>query len=171
MTKQKPKVLFSTNTLLAYHINEEYYGGLHYVWCSPFLSCEDHNYGGVIIPKSSSPINIYHEFCCGLNDLHSTIIPQNCLGLKKGAVSYFNNNVITDIQKNELFEIIKKAKKENRQLFKPLLYIIPYTSEIEAKLKPVSVGTRAGVLSPEFIIPNLTSKDFYVANIDKTIMS
>ena len=63
-------ILYSAITQLAFNINERYYGGVHYMWCTPFF---DINTGSpdVTVPPTASPFQIYktlaHEVAGGDN--------------------------------------------------------------------------------------------------------
>lgn len=54
-----PLLLYSTNTLLAYHISQTYYGELHYVWCSALFGAANIPSPYYPNPPSSSPQGIY----------------------------------------------------------------------------------------------------------------
>ncbi len=52
-----PLVLYSVNTYLAFMINERYYEGKHYVWCSEVFDARDRDRLGLYgnIPPTSNP--------------------------------------------------------------------------------------------------------------------
>jgi hypothetical protein len=45
-----PLVLYSTNTSLAYNLNQPYYGEKHWVWCSPYFDEQAARAAGAIAP-------------------------------------------------------------------------------------------------------------------------
>jgi|SRR6185436_1167049 len=81
-----PLLLYSTNTLLAYHINQTYYGELHYVWCSAFFGAANIPSPYRPNPPSSSPQEIYETLLKAIesNDKHSNKIRRNRAGLRHG---------------------------------------------------------------------------------------
>jgi hypothetical protein len=56
-------VLYSTNVFLKFHIQEQYRGDIHYVWCSEnFDSRKLSAYSsGSLVPPSSNPADIYRQ--------------------------------------------------------------------------------------------------------------
>ena len=88
------KLIFSTGSMLSYIINERYYGGIHYVWCSPKFDCHTN-------PPSSNPRLIMQNYLTDIKqmDKHSSIISQNRYGMKKGAEEMCSTGVISDNEK------------------------------------------------------------------------
>lgn len=153
-------VLYSTNTYLAYHINEIYYDSKHFVWCSPVfnpnvLSEEDPRRR---IPPSSSPYNIYKTLKEDVEkaDLHSAKIRDNKEGLMKGAGIMYRNEIIDLKTKATIEKIIKTATIND---FIPLLYVIPYQL-VANKINTVEVSDRANPLSEEYQIIDLLKGEF-----------
>ena len=154
-----PIVLYSTNTWLAYGIAQKYYGGTHYVWCAPYFSVNSLPAAERANPPSSTPSEIYDRFYqeSGSGDDHSQEnITKNKTGLRNGAEAKARAGLITEKQKLEILAQIDRAKPQH---FKPLLYIIPYSS-ISTLLKEQEVEKRAGVLSEEYIIEKLPRSAF-----------
>jgi hypothetical protein len=157
-----PLLLYSTNTLLAYHINQTYYGELHYVWCSAF-------YGAANIPApyhpnppSASPQEIYDILMKDVEngDRHSQKIRLNKAGLRRGATFKFGEGDISDTQR---LEILDKVRLAGLADFKPLLYVIPY-AHVSTMLSTVPVRHRANPLSEEYIIARLPRDSFDIIN-------
>jgi hypothetical protein len=69
----KPLILYSTNSKLAYRINEAYYHGIHYVWCSPFFHPGAALQLNVNQVPSSTPSSIFLDYRTAIEtgDLHS----------------------------------------------------------------------------------------------------
>ena len=160
MAKPKPIVLFSTNTLLAYRINENYYGGKHFVWCNPFSNPKEVLPANTAMPPSSTPCALFKAFDTDVNanDLHSVVIKNNRLGLLVGAAAKRTRGVITTAQEADITQIVNSAPNQD---FTPLLYVIPYA--LVAKLvKPVPVAKRAHPFSEEFVIEELPRNAFEI---------
>ena len=105
-----PLLLYSTQTLLAYHINERYYGGLHYVWCSEFFGSGSIAPGRPV-PPSACPQEIYEELLQDIQnaDRHSDKIRQNKAGLRRGADFEYSKGIITDSERLEIFNKVRLA--------------------------------------------------------------
>ena len=159
---QEPLLLYSTNTLLAYHINQTYYGELHYVWCSVFFGSNNIPSPYYPNPPSSSPQEIYETLLKDIqnNDRHSSRIKANKAGLRQGASFKHRAGAITNAQRLEIFDKIRLSQFAE---FKPLLYAIPFTL-VRDMIRPVPVRHRANPLADEFIIERLPRSSFDIIN-------
>jgi hypothetical protein len=157
-----PLLLYSTNTLLAYHINQTYYGELHYVWCSAFFGAGNIPSPYHPPPPSSSPQEIYERVRKAVEsgDKHSEKIRLNRAGLIRGATYKHIRGDITEAQR---LEILDKIRLSQFAEFKPLLYVIPYALVSNA-LITVPVEERANPLSEEYIIERLARTSFDIIN-------
>jgi hypothetical protein len=157
-----PLVLYSTNTVLAYHINHTYYGDFHYVWCSPFFGVDNIPSPFYPNPPSSSPQEIYQTLRKDVenSDQHSTKIKLNRSGLRHGANVTHSLGIITDAQRLEIFAKIKRARFAE---FKPLLYVTPFPL-VTGIVKLVPVNQRANPLADEYIIERLPRASFDIIN-------
>jgi hypothetical protein len=153
-----PLLLYSTNTLLAYHINQTYYGELHYVWCSAFFGADNIPSPYRANPPSSSPQGIYETLLKAVenSDRHSEKIRLNRAGLRRGATFKQGQGDITDAQR---LEILDKVRLTQFADFKPFLYVIPSTL-VSGILSTVPVRHRANPLSEEYIITRLPRTSF-----------
>lgn len=159
-----PVLLYSTNTWLAYWIAECYYGGEHFVWCSPFFSPRQAPAYANVSP-TSCPSAIYHaldqEVRAG--DRHSAKIRENRLGLVNGAQRKRTDGVIDQLQEREIVDIVNGAETRD---FRPLLYLIP-RELVPGMLKGVPVADRAHPLSIEYVIERLPRAAFDVIDFDR----
>lgn len=155
-------ILYSTMTTLAYSINMKYYGGLHYMWCTPYFG-SDFQSPHFTVPPSSSPLEIYETLRKEIEgaDLHGTKIKLNRMGVRRGADIMARRGRITDEQKREIHAIGKGALP---QQFRPLLCVI---SRVEAApyYQKVDVKDRANPLSHEYIVADLPQSAFDVIRI------
>ncbi len=153
-----PLLLYSTNTLLAYHLNQTYYGELHYVWCSAIFGASNILAPYRPNPPSSSPQEIYDSLLKDIanGDKHSAKIKQNRAGLRRGANFKHTKGEISDEQRLEIFDKVRLAQIAD---LKPLLYLIPY-SLVRGILSTVPVKHRANPLAEEFIIQKLARSKF-----------
>jgi hypothetical protein len=157
-----PLLLYSTNTLLAYHINQTYYGELHYVWCSAFFGTENIPSPYHPNPLSSSPQGIYKALKDGIEngDRHCEKILLNKAGLRHGATVKHGQG---DIDNTQRLEILDKVRLAQLPDFKPLLYVIPYPL-VSGMLSTVPVRHRANPLAEEYIIAGLPRTSFDIIN-------
>lgn len=157
-----PLLLYATNTLLAYHINQKYYGELHYVWCSAFFGAENVPSPYRPNPPSSSPQEIYDTLLKAVenSDRHSEKIRLNKAGLRRGATFKHGQGGITNTQRLEILDKVRLAQLAD---FKPLLYLIPYPL-VSGLLSTVPVKHRANPLSEEYTIARLPRTSFDIIN-------
>ena len=149
---------YSVNTYLSYKINKIFYKDSHYVWCAPNFD-EDDN------PPSSNPKEIYLSLLkdVKLNDKHSAKIEKNKMGLIKGANEQHKNSVITDMQRDEIHEIVAQAEIS---YFRPIIYVINKTEVEKNKLEEyVPRAIRADYFSNEIIIEKLPGEFFEIIDI------
>jgi hypothetical protein len=159
---QENLIYYSTNTKLAYIINEKFYFSRHFVWCSPVFNPEklnEYDYRRKI-PVSSSPYKIYKNLLDDVKsqDLHSMKIDQNKTGLKKGAGKMLENGIIDE---NDFARIIKIIDKALINEFSPIIYLIP-KHLVDNKIKTVDDDDAANPLSSEFQIEELSMNEFEI---------
>jgi hypothetical protein len=157
MPSNNPIFLYSTNTFLAYSIAEQYYRGIHWVWCSPYFRPK----GGppsVTMPISAIPGSIYERLYKDVtsDDHHSFLIKRNKVGLRKGIAAKLASGVITP---NDALALESAIRRANLKDFRPMLYIIPFT-KVKRLLVEVDVKERAHPLSVEYKIEALSSGSF-----------
>jgi hypothetical protein len=149
---KEPLLLYSTNTWLAYAIAERYYGGVHYVWCSPVYdgsTAERH----VNIPPSSSPADLYRSLLLDTErgERHSELLEKNRKGLDGGAKAKLLAGKITEMDQAEIGKAIKTADLRD---FRPVLYVIPF-ERVRGMVVEVPVPERAHPMSVEYRIEEL----------------
>ncbi len=154
-------ILFSTQTYLAWFINEHFYGRSHYVWCAPIFNAKelkekDQFYG---IPRSSSPFEIYKAYKedSSRGDLHSDCIAQNKRGLLKGASFNLEKGIITESEYKRIQAIIDNSPAQE---FRPYMYLIPKLMIPYERIHLVDVEESANPLSYEFQVHDLHSNEF-----------
>lgn len=165
MNQNKHKLLYSVNTWLAYNITTRYYGGVHYVWCSPVFSARNYPGFHATPPPTSCPSDIYHSLAEEVRrrDGHSAKISDNRSGLIEGAQKKHSAGIITTIELREIEEIAAAADYAD---FRPLLYVIPFGG-VSHLLKEVPVSKRAHPLSQEYIIEELPTELFDAIELER----
>jgi len=151
-------LLYSTNTLMAYGISEQHYGGSHWVWCSPFFKPDAT--AAAAMPETAVLALIYSGFRRAVygGDLHSAWIERNKAGLTKGVEAKRAAGAIDDRKVASLIAAIDAAPIIN---FRPLLFIIPY-AKVKKQLEEVPPHERANPISIEYRILSLSRKHFDV---------
>jgi hypothetical protein len=158
-------LLYSTNVFLKFQIQEQYCGGIHYVWCSE--NCDSKTLSayspGALVAPSSNPADIYRELKRDVDgkDKHSAKINRQKATLASLAVTWEADGKISTTQKEE---IIYLANTADFSLWRPLLYVIPRTADIERRLKLVPIDKRAGV-GMEYIIEDLKRDEFDIIEL------
>jgi hypothetical protein len=151
---------YSTNSYLSYLINERFYKGLHYVWCSPCFDPSKLGRGHIFekIPPSSNPSKIYLQYLDGVKngDRHNDRIKNNKKALKRGAAIQAKNGVIDQYNCEIIIKTINDATLED---FTPLLYIIP-SALVNSRVQPVGPKEMANPLGVEFKIVDLRNNEF-----------
>ena len=155
-----PLVLYSVNTLLAYRINEHFYGQLHYVWCSPFFSSTSLSAIDVPMPPSATPCDICQTYLEDIarQDRHSSRLRENRAGLKKGVRAKLSEQVINREQYREINNIVKRASLDD---FRPLVYVIPFAG-VRDLVELAPPNQRAHPFSREYRIERLPRSCFDV---------
>lgn len=158
-----PLMLYSAQTLLAYLINQKYYGERHWVWCSPYSGFGSTAAVDAAVPPSSSPLAIYRALHEDVkhNDHHSAKIEANRQGLVRGANLKLAAGAIDNLAATEIGEITRLATVAD---FRPLLHVIPYAL-VDGATKVVPVAQRAHPLSEEFQIESLSRRSFDIIEL------
>src|SRR5882762_3472169 len=107
-----PLLLYSTNTLLPYHVNQTYYGELHYVWCSAFFGADNIPSPYRPNPPSSSPQGIYETLqgAVETGDRHCERVRLSKAGLRRGATFKHGRGEITNTQRLEILDKVRLAQ-------------------------------------------------------------
>jgi hypothetical protein len=156
------RFLYSTNSRLAYGINQRYYGGRHYVYCSHYFSASSLPARDRWNPVTSSPAALYRRYMSEIGDRHSPTILANKVGLRRGALARRSQGIISDDQEVEINEIISASETRD---FAPMIYVIRY-EDVAGMIEAVPVGQRAHPLSEEYVIQNLKRELFDVLEFD-----
>jgi len=156
----KPLVLYSTNTWIAFKIAERYFGCEHYVWCTPHFDPRNLGNNDSAVPPSSSPLEVCRSLAGDVarGDRHSTKIKENRAGILRGANAKRAAGVIGQVQEQEIALILDLAAQHD---FRPLLYVIPYSS-VDGRVREPPPEDKAHPLSEEYIIDSLPRRCFDV---------
>ena len=154
--------LFSTGTLLAYNIDNDCYGGKHFVWCA--LSCNSRSQAA-----SSNPFTIARRLIEDVFTLdeHSDKINQNIAGILNGAKTLYNHRVIDNKTRKRVNEIVKHAVRSD---FLPVIYVIN-THKVNSRIIEVPPIATARRLSPEYKLTDLHDGEFELINVAQLIFA
>ncbi|HCJ21839.1 MAG TPA: hypothetical protein DHV64_10000 [Erythrobacter sp.] len=163
MKNLKKPVLYSTMTKLAYNINERYYGGKHYMWCTPYFGSNYKN-PTFEVPPSSSPLEIYKTLRTEISagDRHATKLELNRVGVKHGADIMRSMKLISNDERDEIHAICEAVTPAE---FAPMLCVIPRVEAVPFYQK-VKVEDKANPLSHEYILKDLPRDKFDLIWID-----
>jgi hypothetical protein len=158
-----PKILYSTNVLLAYRISRKYYNDIHYVWCSDNIGNDSVTGTLISNPPSSQPLRLYKGLQADVTsgDLHSALISEKKTGIENGAQIQYTTGNITIDQRDEIIYAVQKSPITE---FKPLIYVIPY-SDVKHLVKPASPYKTARPTSVEYIIEKLPGNLFDIIDL------
>lgn len=145
---EKPIVYFSAVSTLAYKINEQFYDGKHFVYCTQYFDNPPDQI--FTTPPSSSPILIYERFEkeSQSSDRFAFQIESNKIGLRRGAEKREADKIISPKTKKIVLNVIEAAQHKE---FEPLLYIIP-VEKVKNKLIEVDYNERADPFFDEYTI-------------------
>jgi hypothetical protein len=155
--------LYSTNAWLAFVINEEFYGGTHYVYASPIFDSAMVTRAKSLTPPSSTPKDIYLELLGDVSrgDRHSAKIGRLRRGITKGAEIMYAKAAISAKDLTEIKQIVSCSVIND---FRPLLYVISYPGVIHM-VRDVPIKERAHPLSQEYVIEGLSSVNFQALDL------
>jgi len=141
-------------------ISERYFGGEHYVWCTPYFDARHHATRSANVAPTSNPAEVYQGLYqeSKRGDRHSTKIKENKIGILRGATLKKDQGIITAKQKDDIAAILDRAESYD---FRPLIYVIPY-QVASSRLAEVPIADKAHPLSIEYIIDRLPHDEFDV---------
>lgn len=151
LDSDKTPLLYSVGTQLAYQIAKNYYGNVHYAWCTSEFS-------DIMQPPTSNPSKICQRYLDIITkgDRHATDINSNIVGILRGAKEKYKRKIITKEQYEDIMAIVAHAKYEN---FFPMLYIIQ-SEKVKHKCKEVPTSDKASDDSVEYLIDDLRTDEF-----------
>jgi len=157
------QILYSTNTQLKYVLQRDYFGGLHYAWCSSVFDPRTlgRYSAGAQLPSSSNPATIYrdlHEASIKTPDWHCKKVQDQKATLMALAVKFAVAGKITELARDEAIEIVRTAPISE---WRPLLYVVPYTEALKPRVKDVPFDKRAS-REMEYIVEDLKADEFHV---------
>lgn len=158
----KIPILYSIGTNLAYRINRHYYKNIHYVWCaSAFHSATQ--------PATSDPQTIANRWLQILHteDRHAKELDENKAGILRGAKEKFMAGVINDGTYDLIRQMVEIARYVD---FYPVLYLI-HSNKVKSHCTEVPLGDRASDTSDEYLINDLSGKEFDIVEFEKVNFS
>lgn len=163
---KKPLFLYSTNTWLAYAIAEQYYNGIHWVWCSPFFRPHDRLESASAMPVSAIPGEIADHLLRDIDsgDMHSHLINRNRIGIARGASAKRQVGVITAEQEAEIQHMAEKAELRD---FKPLVFVMAFP-KVQHQLVVIPPAERAHPASREYRHERLRRRWFDVLELRRS---
>ena len=161
-TAMRP-ILYSAVSKVSVAINREFYGDLHFMWCSPYFGCE-FNRPTFDNPPSSSPIEVYRLLKKETEgfDGHSQKILAVRIGLKSGADKMLMREKISYAQRDAIHTIADRVPDAQ---FQPLMCVVPL-AEAKKHYQTTMIEDRANPLSHEYVVADLPGSGFDIVRID-----
>lgn len=155
-----PLIVYSCITKLAYNLGQNFYGGVHYVWCAPRPAPDRFGWRN---PDSSDPLAIYRHVLKAIQDGdgHSPLIEQNRRGLLFGAQTKEQQGVINAATRQRIEAVVKLAPLSD---FSPLLLVMPYAAVCDI-IRQADLEHTARPTSEEYIIEALPRNSFDVLEL------
>lgn len=152
----KYPLLFSVGTSLAYSVDNEYYNGVHYVWCATKIN-------SFTQPLTSNPISIAKRWLriVADGDIHVPDVDANTSGILNGAKLKLSNKHIT---KQDNKAIRSKVAVATYKDFLPVLYVID-TKKVKSRCIEVPPNRVASATSIEYIIEDLQDGEYDLLDI------
>lgn len=153
--------LFSTTTRFAYNIDNDFYGGKHYVWVA--LKFDDLD----VQAANSNPLTIANNFIreVATTDGHCDRINANIVGVRNGARIMSQMGKIDQDTKQRIINRIKDAYYED---FLPLVYVVN-TKKIASRIIEVPPDEAALPTSPEYKILDLQAGEYELIDLGRVI--
>ena len=150
--------MFSVGTRLSYEINERFYCGVHFVWCSMYYDNLEKQ------AATSNPLDIALNFVkkSYTHDRHNVDIDNNKAGILRGAKAHLDRG---DISKNKFRKISQRVASSSMKDFLPVLYIIDKGKIDKNRIILVPQEESASDFSIEYRIEDLSSDEFQVIDM------
>lgn len=152
--------LYSTNPWVKLHVQRNYRGDIHYVWCGEHADSRAADPGSLsaLTPPSSNPAEIYADLrqAVARTDTHNAKVRDvrdSYLGL---TTKWVADGSMSDIQRDEVVAILRSG---DMRIWRPVLYVIARHVVDSGRLKLVAPAMRAG-FAPEYIIEDLRGDEF-----------
>jgi hypothetical protein len=159
-------LLYSTNPFMKFFIQRKYMRDIHYVWCSESLDSQTLGAyaSGSLVAPTSNPKDIYEDLKNAVRrtDKHNSKITQQIASLSAHAVQWETDRVITTAEKADILYMLNEPRFFSH--WRPLLYVIPVTSAVTSRLRPVPAHLCAS-LGAEYIIEDLAGNEFDVIEL------
>lgn len=158
-----PRILYSTNCLLAYRVNQLYYDDKHYIWAATEAGTEVDADPLLANPPTSQPMHRYKQLALESQrgDLHGLFIKEQKAGIRRGAEVKYETNVISAKHRDTIFKMVELSVPAD---FKPLLYAMAY-DDVKDLVRVPEVGELAHPCSSEFLIEALPRALFRVHDL------
>jgi hypothetical protein len=145
-------------------IQEQFFGDVHYVWCSDACDSGAAPAYSVasLIPPSSNPKDIYRDLRTAVEkgDTHHHQIVQTRSFYIQHATTCHAAGTLTDAQRDDLVYMVTNAQLKD---WRPLLYVIP-RAPVAGRLQAVPAARRAGH-GMEYIISDLARAEFDIVEL------
>lgn len=155
-----PRILYSTNCLLAYRVNQLYYDDMHYIWAASEAGTEVDADPLLANPPTAQPMHLYKQLALESQsgDLHGLFINKQKIGIRRGAQVKYETNLISAKSREKVFKMVEMSVPAD---FKPYLYEMAY-DDVKHLIREPKVGKRSHPCSAEYLIEALPRSLFRV---------
>ena len=153
-----PLIMWSATNRIVHYVCTHFFPS-YYVWCSPVFEADavGRYTRGAGQPPSSDPATIYRSLHTAVTkrDEHNGDVQRQRTKLAAVALDLSARNVISEDDAKEAVTYLKSAHISE---WKPMIYVIPYSS-VNGRVLAVPRGHRASG-APEYVIADLLEGEF-----------
>ena len=151
-------LLYSAGTEMAYNIARNYYGDVHFVWCTDSFDAQ-------LQPGTSNPRKLCYDYINQIRtrDRHAKYIENNKNGIIRGAKAKLAQGVI-DTRVYD--EIVRKIDASEFEEYYPVIVLINKKA-VKNRIQIVSPDDAASEHSVEYKIADLKSQEFEIIHLKR----
>ena len=161
MNKKNASFLFSVGSKFSFIIDQRYYKGTHFVWCTTEFDRKGQ-------PITSNPMSICKRYLEQIltGDRHTVEIKKNIAGIIRGAQEKLDEGIINNEQFDEICSLANLTRYED---FFPIIYIIDKKKVGKERCIEIEKEKRASDDSIEFLITNLSAGEYDTIDLQKLL--
>ena len=148
--------LYSAVTSMAYKIAKDYYGNVHYAWCSTSFNSKEQ-------PPTSNPATLCERYLkiITTGDRHAREIIDNKAGILKGAKIKLDRGIIDKKIFNEIRALVAASKYVD---YYPIIYVVN-SRKVKERYLDIPIVEKASDKSEEYLIEDLQENEFQVISL------
>lgn len=161
----KPTLLFSVNTYLAYAIAQKYYSATHYAWFTTQFDFGNQQ------PASSNPRSICRDIleAIATDDHHCEKLVRIKNGILQGAYEKRKNGIISGEQELEIRALVTRSD-HYLDLLMPVVFVTSW-EKLESYCERMGIADIASPCSIEYLSRELPRTAFDIIDLKKLLSS